>query len=501
VARLISFIVLAAIIVLFAFLFFQVMAQFLLPMFLAVILVVMFRPVHHWFIVKCGGRIRTAAGLTTLAILLIVLAPMISILILATNDAIEVLQQGFNPEILVSKLEKLRHNLGLDFGLDINEIRKLPEVEGHIDQLVAAAYTSQTLAEQREQVARIVPLLEAEINNIDSSLDPQRFNHSGAQPDAQAQEQFTAAKAKVGDMRTLLARIRQEAERPDVPPSDEPQRAAAEPLDALKEPVDALKSTYYEFKDQVVGGPMLENLRIWANPTPDDIARARSSFVDWLQSYALQTGTFLGGFLANFVIGLAVLVISLYYFLADGPAMIATIMRLLPLDDRYERQLVDEFDRISRAVVLATLLSALVQGLLAGLGFFIFGPGAVFLLTVVTMLMALVPFVGAAAVWGTCSVWLLLYEEKIGAAIGLAIYGICIISMADNVIKPIVLHGQSKLHPLLALLSVLGGVRALGPIGIFVGPMAVAFLQALLNILNTELTALSQRTPTLHAPD
>jgi predicted PurR-regulated permease PerM len=59
--------------------------------------------------------------------------------------------------------------------------------------------------------------------------------------------------------------------------------------------------------------------------------------------------------------------------------------------------------------------------------------------------------------------------------------------MVDNLIKPLVLHGQSNLHPLLALLSVLGGVSALGPIGIIVGPMVVSFLQALLNMLHLEL--------------
>ena len=64
--------------------------------------------------------------------------------------------------------------------------------------------------------------------------------------------------------------------------------------------------------------------------------------------------------------------------------------------------------------------------------------------------------------------------------------------MADNLIKPYVLHGQSKLHPLLALLSVLGGVQALGPIGILVGPMVVSFLQALLNILHQELRNLDK---------
>ena len=59
--------------------------------------------------------------------------------------------------------------------------------------------------------------------------------------------------------------------------------------------------------------------------------------------------------------------------------------------------------------------------------------------------------------------------------------------MADNVIKPIVLHGQSNLHPLLALLSVIGGVSTLGPIGIVIGPMVVVFLQTLLKILRREL--------------
>ena len=64
--------------------------------------------------------------------------------------------------------------------------------------------------------------------------------------------------------------------------------------------------------------------------------------------------------------------------------------------------------------------------------------------------------------------------------------------MADNVIKPYVLHGQSNLHPLLALLSVLGGVATLGPIGILVGPMVVAFLQTLLKILQREMRDLDQ---------
>jgi hypothetical protein len=106
------------------------------------------------------------------------------------------------------------------------------------------------------------------------------------------------------------------------------------------------------------------------------------------------------------------------------------------------------------------------------------------------MLLAMVPFVGATAVWLPVALWIFFVEERTGAAIFLAVYGVAVISMADNVIKPIVLHGRSNLHPLLALLSVLGGVKALGPIGIFVGPMVVSFLYALLNMFQEEVDQL-----------
>lgn len=195
--------------------------------------------------------------------------------------------------------------------------------------------------------------------------------------------------------------------------------------------------------------------------------------------------------LVKLIIGLIVMTVSLFYFLADGRRMLEAVMRLVPLDVRYQWQLLQEFEEVSRAVVSSTLLAALVQAVLAGFGFSFVGLGNVFLLTLLTFFGALVPFVGAAAVWGAASLYLLFFVRNTWAAAGLALWGLCVVSTVDNIIKPIVLHGQSKLHPLLALLSVLGGVGALGPIGIFVGPIAVAFLQAALTMLQLELDSLS----------
>jgi len=211
---------------------------------------------------------------------------------------------------------------------------------------------------------------------------------------------------------------------------------------------------------------------------------------EWLSPIAARAPVVI----VKLLIGLVVMTVALFYFLADGRRMFDAVMRLVPLDRRYQWQLLEEFEEVSRAVVSSTLLAAIVQAVLAGFGFYVAGLKGVFLLTLLTFFGALVPFVGAAAVWGTVSLYLLFFVKNTWAAAGLALWGAGVVSTIDNVIKPIVLHGQSKLHPLLALLSVLGGVGALGPIGIFVGPIAVAFLQAALTMLQMELTTLGAPT-------
>jgi len=100
-----------------------------------------------------------------------------------------------------------------------------------------------------------------------------------------------------------------------------------------------------------------------------------------------------------------------------------------------------------------------------------------------------VPFLGAASVWVPCALWLAAVDQRWTAAIFLAIYGAAVVSSIDNVIKVYVLHGRSTLHPLFALLSVFGGVKVFGPIGVLIGPMVVVFLQTLLEILNHELVS------------
>lgn len=478
--RLVSLLVLCAIVIICGVLFFQVMARFLLPMFLAVILVVMFRPLHQWFVGKCRGHVRIAAGLTTLAILVIVLAPLLFVFSMAAADGVALVTR-LQPDVLLLKVTRLRDKFHLDSRLPTDSITvTMPTIVGDLEQLEEfEAFANPELANN------LFADIETKVAQLEKELAATRPERAALKP---GEKPPIDPEPTLADFKATLARLRglQGLPQEEIQPQFDDDNAR-------------LSQLFTQFEREVTGGPLVGRLRQLANPSKKQLEGVQQTVEEWLGPLALSTTQIVGEFLGRFAIGLAVMIVSLYYFLADGPRMVASVMRLLPLDDRYERQMLNEFDKVSRAVVLAVLLSAVVQGALAGIGYSLAGLEAVFLLTVLTTFLALVPFVGAAAVWGSCALWLFFYEERTTAAVVLALYGVSVVSLADNVIKPIVLHGQSNLHPLLALLSVIGGVGALGPIGIFVGPMVVAFLQALLNMLQIELKALGDRTSAIVA--
>jgi predicted PurR-regulated permease PerM len=257
-----------------------------------------------------------------------------------------------------------------------------------------------------------------------------------------------------------------------------------------QEQVAAMAAAFSKYRTELLGGKAKAAIIQLVNPSQEEADAYIHDVVVFFQDKVLKLSSAGAAFVGNLFLSTAIMIIGLYFFLLDGPKMIEAFKGLSPIDDAHEQELVTEFSNISRAVVLATLLSALAQGLLAGIGFYFVGLDSVFLLMVLSAVLAMVPFVGAAAVWIPCAFYLYFVDHNLAAAIGLAIYGAAIISMADNIIKPFVLHGQSNIHPLFALLSVLGGVTTLGPIGILVGPMVVAFLQTLLKILQREMKSM-----------
>lgn len=475
---------LLAAIVLVGILFYQVMAGFFLPLFLAALLVVIFQPFHDRLLRLFRGRKKLAAGVTTAAILLIVLLPLTLIAVFAAAES-RSLVRHLDPVLVGQKMRELRARLQLDM-----------PAAGQFDRMALAirSMRSQELPpnteKQRQQLLYDVAELKAYARELGQELQL-TWPATGGSPDPPAarDRRTNAWLAFAGPLEKIASELAEPAWK-QVHDPDQQQQLLATARDNFQ----AALTRFFDFKTTVLGGPVRAWLIELANPDEDEIKKYLESVAGWGQSRLLSYGSATTAFVVKFLFGLIIMVLALFAFLLDGPAMLDGLKRLSPLEDAYEDELISEFQNVSRAVVLATLFAALAQGVLGAIGYYLVGLEPVMLLMLLTTTLALVPFVGAAAVWIPCCLYLFFVDGRIGGAIFLAVYGIAVVSLADNIIKPLVLHGQSNLHPLLALLSVLGGVAALGPVGILVGPMVVAFLDTLLRILQRELTEIDEET-------
>ncbi len=191
------------------------------------------------------------------------------------------------------------------------------------------------------------------------------------------------------------------------------------------------------------------------------------------------------------LVGLTIYVIALYYFLADGPDLIAAAEKLIPVHVDYQRDLLNEFAKAVRSVVLATFMAAIAQGLATTVVLELFGFGHLFAILILSTIFSLIPLAGAWIVWAPFAIGLFASGHWIQGLV-LTSYGVIVVGMLDNVVRAYVLNSDTKLHPLLALVSVLGGIQTLGLWGVFIGPIVASCLYALVRIFNTELFALSR---------
>lgn len=451
-SRLVSFAVLIGILVIIVVLFYQVMAVFLLPLFLAALLGVVFQPLYRWALDKFWKKRYLAAGVTTFLVLVVVLVPAGLVVTMATMQGIAVAEQ-VQATNFGEKLKALRQDLDLEIA-DKDDLRQF---EATLLNWRAQQGLGEIPNVTKDQVGILLRRLDERLAKTPAPGEPQ----------VASPERLRAALEELRD-------------------------APVQTLE-LDDAVRAVDVEFRQYRRDYLGGSFKGWLKELANPSDEQIELAIRRATSTAGSPLLSLGGDTLVIVGKLLLGTIIMVASLFFFLAEGETMVNTLVRLSPLEEKYVRELVEEFARVCRAVVTATLLSAVVQGLLAGVGFYFAGlENAVALLILLTMVLAMVPFTGAATVWVPVCLYLYFVEGRLGAAIMLAIYGTAVVSAADNVIKPLVLHGQSNLHPLLALLSVLGGIQALGPIGIVVGPMVVVFLLTTLKILQRELLSMDR---------
>ena len=191
-----------------------------------------------------------------------------------------------------------------------------------------------------------------------------------------------------------------------------------------------------------------------------------------MEQSSVEVSKLIGGVGRN-VAKLFFAVLSMFFLLRDGPRLVREARAILEgiLGPRVHDYL-DAVGATTQAVVYALILGAIAQGVVAGIGYWIFGVEAPALLGAVTVLIALIPF-GAPIVWGSLAIWMLV-TGNIWSGVGLLLWGLLLVSWMDNIVRPLVISNATRMPFLLVVFGVLGGVLAFGLVGLFIGPVLLA---------------------------
>ncbi len=214
-------------------------------------------------------------------------------------------------------------------------------------------------------------------------------------------------------------------------------------------------------------------------PLPADLTSAVGTAVQAAATFiAGKAGALLQN-VAGFFFALFVMLFGLFYFLRDDGRIVAGIRRMLPFEEgRRDRIMAQTYDLVV-ATIGSTFAVAIVQGTLTGAALGVLGFRAPVFWGVLAAALSMLPVVGSGLIWGPAAIYLFATGSYVQGAI-LAGVGVGVISMADNVLRPILLAGRTSMHGLLVFISLLGGVAAFGFIGLVIGPVIIAALETLL---------------------
>jgi predicted PurR-regulated permease PerM len=245
-------------------------------------------------------------------------------------------------------------------------------------------------------------------------------------------------------------------------------------------------------------GQMVELLKNWNLHLQDYITQIEETFhihvnlkamaANTVKQFALYVYQYSPGVLAQtvtFFFQGFLMVIVVFFLFVEGKGLYNEIVVLSPMKMSHENALALEMKNMIYAVVYGSFVTAMVQGFLAGIAFYFLGIKGYLVWGSLTFLFSFIPILGAASVWVPATAILFLLGE-VKSAVFLIFYGALVISGIDNVLKPLLMRGKSRLHPLLLFLSIMGGLLFAGPIGILLGPITLAVFLAALRIYKKE---------------
>jgi predicted PurR-regulated permease PerM len=187
----------------------------------------------------------------------------------------------------------------------------------------------------------------------------------------------------------------------------------------------------------------------------------------------------------DLVIGFCIAMYLLFFLLRDGAAVAREIRAAIPLEAPVKARLLERFTTVIRATVKGNVLVAVAQGALGGLAFWALGVHAPMLWAVVMAFLSLLPAIGAALIWGPVALYLLAIGQ-VWQGIGLIAFGVLVIGLIDNVLRPILVGKDTQLPDYVVLISTIGGLALIGINGFVIGPLIAAMFVAAWQIVAAE---------------
>lgn len=193
----------------------------------------------------------------------------------------------------------------------------------------------------------------------------------------------------------------------------------------------------------------------------------------------------------QFLTSLVLMLFTMFFMFRDGRQLVEWIMRLTPLPNRYDRAIFNKFRNVSFSTIVSTFATAIAQGLAGGIGFMVVGIPA-FFPGIAMAFLSLLPYVGAAFVWFPAAIYLLIVG-KIWQGVFLLVWGVAVVSVVDNILRPLLIRKKAEVHPLLIFFSIFGGIIAFGFWGMLIGPVVIAVTVTLLHIYELEYREVLER--------
>ncbi|MFH1218517.1 MAG: AI-2E family transporter [Candidatus Peregrinibacteria bacterium] len=233
---------------------------------------------------------------------------------------------------------------------------------------------------------------------------------------------------------------------------------------------------FYDLKQQIEPVVNLDSIDLKKNII--GIAQSLSSFL------VSQTTNLVRG-LSNILLSIVVMLFVMYYFFKDGDKLVEKVGRLSPLPSVYETELFKKIADMVKAIVFGVFLTAVIQGVIGGVGFAIAGISNPVFWGAAMAFFSLLPVVGTALIWIPAALVLLIMGQW-GVALFLALWGALVVGTVDNFVRPYLIGGKAHTYPLMTFLVVLGGVMTMGLKGVVIGPIILMVLMSFLHIYEAE---------------